>query len=171
MGKRSDLKRRPQDAYATPAAAVAPLLRCLAPPTLFYEPCAGEGFLVGHLKRAGHICVGACDLPIDARTHRYDILADEIFITNPPYWGRPRDLHPLIVNLSGQAPTWLLMPADWLHNLSSAPLMPRLRAIVSVGRVKWIPDSPFTGKDNCVWLRFSAESAMPARFVGREATP
>ena len=142
MGKRSDgvFARMPQDAYATPVAGVAPLLPYLDPETRFIEPCAGEGVLVGHLKRAGHVLLSAYDLPDDARTKRYsEACSDVIFVTNPP-WARDV-LHPLIVNLSNQAPTWLLIDADWMHTRQSIPFMPRLRAIISVGRLKWIPGS------------------------------
>jgi hypothetical protein len=172
MGKRSDFKRIERDNYATPAAACAPLLPWLPPRTRFIEPCAGEGVLAGHLKRAVHILVGASDLPTDARVARYEIPTDAIFCTNPPFWGQPANLHPLIINLSDHAPTWLLMSADWLHNRSSAPLMPRLRMIVSIGRVKWIANSPFTGKDNCIWAMFERPSAWATtRFVGRNLGP
>ena len=71
MGKRSDFPRLPQDSYDTPASAVAPLLEHLAPQTQFIEPCVGNGSLVEHLKRAGHVLVGAYDLPDDARTTHY----------------------------------------------------------------------------------------------------
>ena len=81
--------RMPQDAYATPLAGVQPLLSYLDPQTRFIEPCVGEGFLVGYLKRAGHLLVSAYDLPHDARTKRYPEASDgAIFITNPP-WSRP----------------------------------------------------------------------------------
>jgi hypothetical protein len=116
MGKRSDFRRIERDAYDTPAAAVEPLLRHLSHRIRFVEPCVGGGCLVGHLKRAGHALVGAYDLPDDARSHRYAIEPGALFVTNPPYWGRPADLHPLVCNLSDQAPTWLLMQADWLFN-------------------------------------------------------
>jgi hypothetical protein len=93
MGKRSDFPRLPQDQYDTPAAAVGPLLEHLAPCTRFIEPCAGAGCLVGHLKRAGHVLVGAYDLPNDARSVRYPGIGDGVvFVTNPP-WSRPA-LHP-----------------------------------------------------------------------------
>ena len=58
MEKRSSPERRPQDTYPTPAAALEPLLLYLRPETHFIEPCAGDGCLVGHLKRAGHVLVG-----------------------------------------------------------------------------------------------------------------
>ena len=35
-----------------------------------------------------------------------------------------------------------------------APFLLNCTDIVSVGRVKWIPDSKMTGKDNCCWYRF-----------------
>jgi hypothetical protein len=115
--------------------------------------------------------IGAHDFPDDARSHRYDVEPEALFISNPPFWGRPPDLHPLIVNLSDQAPTWLLMPGDWLFNRSSAPLMPRLRRIVAIGRVKWIEGSPFTGKDNCAWMLFDrpADERTEIVFIGRES--
>jgi hypothetical protein len=110
MGKRSDFPRLPQDSYDTPESAVAPLLDHLGRSIRFIEPCVGNGYLIGHLKRAGHVCVGAYDLPDDARTMRYvdaqvslsDLPFEEVtFITNPP-WSRPV-LHPLIENLANQA--------------------------------------------------------------------
>ena len=169
MGKRSDFKRLERDNYATPAAAVVPLLRRLAPRTPFIEPCVGEGRLVEHLTAAGHVLVSAHDLPVDARTARYAVPSDACFISNPPYFGRPRDLHPLICNLSSQAAvTWLLLPADWLHNVSSAALMPRLRRVVSVGRVRWIEGTRFTSKDNVCWMRFSGPAHTPTIFIGRQ---
>jgi hypothetical protein len=167
MGKRSTFDRAPRDLYNTPARAVKPLLGWLKRATPFLEPCYGEGALRLALEAAGHQFVGGFDLPIDARSHQYGVKPGEIFITNPPYWGQPDDLHPLIENLSDQAPTWLLMSADWLFNDSSGPVIAkRLRRIVAVGRVKWIPDSPFVGKENAAWLLFYRYGRR-ATFIGR----
>jgi hypothetical protein len=167
MGKRSDFKRIARDLYDTPAAAVEPLLPWLKPKTCFIEPCLGNGCLAEHLKRAGHILVGAYDLPDDARLKQYNVEAGTMFISNPPAWGRPKDLHPMIENLADQAPCWLLMSADWLFNKTSGPLTRRLHRIVAVGRVKWIPNSPHVGKDNCAWLLFERPSRGPRFFIGR----
>lgn len=175
MGKRSDFERIPRDFYPTPAEAVAPLLAHLSPGTRFIEPCAGDGALVAHLERAGHECVHCSDIeprqPVLAVCDATDsnfYARDSIFITNPP-WDR-KLLHPMIVNLSDQAPTWLLFDADWVHTRQAAPFLPRLRRIVSVGRVKWIPDSKMTGKDNCAWHLFDKPSANDAAvFFGRAA--
>jgi hypothetical protein len=171
MGKRSSFERRPQDKYNTPAAAVE-LLPYLRPRTHFIEPCAGEGYLVGHLKRAGHILVGAYDLPDDACVKHYREVDDgygdaaPIFITNPP-WKRPV-LHPLIENLSDQAPAWLLFDADWMHTKQAIPFRMRLKTIVSIGRVRWIEDSKNDGKDNCAWYLFDRPRLdNGTEFVGR----
>lgn len=173
MGKRSDFVRRERDWYPTPVEAVRPLLPHLAPRTRFCEPCAGDGALIDHLTAAGHFCVMACDIEPgrgdiqtgDARKIRG--FSAECFITNPP-WSRDI-LHSILGHLPHIAPTWLLFDADWVHTRQAAPFMCGLRKIVSVGRVKWIADSPFTGKDNCAWHLFDAHSDAPAQFIGRAA--
>jgi len=172
MGKRSSFERSPRDFYPTPYEAVVPLLPHLVPGTVYHEPCAGDGALKQHLDRHGHNGVWSSDIEPqtdwiaveDARTTTPDDEA-ECFITNPP-WDR-RILHPIIINLSNQLPTWLLFDSDWMHTRQSAPFLPSLRKIVSVGRVKWIPDSKMTGKDNCCWYLFDKPSDEPAVFVGR----
>jgi hypothetical protein len=173
MGKRSSFERRERDWYPTPHEAVVPLLAHLPSQSTFIEHCAGDGALIKHLERHGHVCTFAYDIEpraedIDLGDARYsqEDRAD-FHITNPP-WDRTV-LHPIILNLSKRLPTWLLFDADWMHTWQSAPFMPYLRKIVSVGRVKWIPDSPFTGKDNCAWYLFDQTSEAPAEFVGRAA--
>jgi hypothetical protein len=180
MSKRApQFERRERDFYPTPQAAVLPLLPHLASATRFIEPCAGTGDLVQHLEAGGLVCVGAYDIERmsdlkyfvetkDARSHSYpNTWRADCFITNPP-WSRDA-LHPIILNLSTQLPTWLLFDADWMHTRQAAPFMPLLRKVVSVGRLKWIPDSPFTGKDNCAWYLFDASAEAPAIFIGRAA--
>jgi hypothetical protein len=171
MGKHSDFARTEKDRYQTPAKAVEPLLRWLRPNTRFIEPCCGDGALASFLEAHGHRLIGGFDWPKDARSAHYGVEPGELFITNPPYWGRPEDLHPLIENLSNQAPTWLLLPSDWLFNRSSCTLTRRLRRIIAVGRVKWIPGSQHTGKENAAWLLFSYPVKRPGFFVGREPQP
>ena len=137
MGKRSLFPRITEDNYPTPAEAVPPLLPHRAPRMRFIEPCAGGVDLIKHLQNAGHISVGAYDLPDDARTKRYLLHDADVFLTNPPW--RRDVLHPIIVNLSAQLPTWLLLDAGWFHTKQSAPYLPRLRKIVSVGRASVRP--------------------------------
>ncbi len=161
MGKRSDFERREKDFYETPYAAAQPLLPHLDKNTKYIEPCAGNRKLISSLYM--HDCIGAYDISdyvdtqyvnfVDATEHNYGITGSStIFITNPP-WKRDI-LHKIIVNLSDQAPTWLLFDADWLYTKQATPFLPRLRKIVVIGRVKWIEGSKNTGKDNCCWYLF-----------------
>lgn len=171
MGKRSQFDRLPRDFYPTPEAAVLPLLPHLPPATRFDEPCCGDGALIQHLTKRGHICAEAADIkPSFSGAVRYNALetercAGDMFITNPP-WSRDI-LHPMISRLSSIAPTWLLFDADWMHTQQSRAFMPFCRAIVSVGRVKWIPESTMTGKDNAAWYLFDRAQPCQTAFFGR----
>jgi hypothetical protein len=173
MGKRSSFERIPRDFYPTPYEAVIPLLPHLPESSTFCEPCAGDGALVRHLSKHGHECICAFDIDpqfdgaycMDA-TRNWSDGDPDLYITNPP-WER-ETLHAIIWNLSAHLPTWLLFDADWIHTKQSAPFMPWLHKIVSVGRVKWIPDSKMTGKDNVCWFLFDQNSSGPPIFYGRE---
>jgi hypothetical protein len=179
MGKRSTFERRPQDAYDTPPQAVVPLVPHLPEQFVFYEPCAGKADLYKHLMAIDDTDDGplvGCSAMIDiVPRHPWVLPGDALecgvpdgtthIITNPP-WTRSI-LHPMIEHFSDMRPTWLLFDADWMHTKQAAPYLWRLRKIVSVGRVKWIPDSPHTGKDNVCWYLFDAHSAGPTEFVGR----
>jgi hypothetical protein len=171
MGKRSNFERVERDFYPTPREAVFPLLPHLEPGTVFAEPCAGDGALVQHLESFGHRCVWASDIePKSSTVFTHDVFQHtdteaSHFITNPP-WARSI-LHPLIEHLSSMRPSWLLFDADWMHTKQSATLIKRCSKIVSIGRVKWIPDSKMTGKDNCVWHLFEPGHTEGPRFYGR----
>jgi hypothetical protein len=125
------------------------------------------------LERHGHRCFFACDIEprgpdiLELEWHYALCERVDFYITNPP-WSRDL-LHQIIADCSAEAPTWLLFDADWMHTRQSAPFMPYCRKIVSVGRVKWIPDSKMTGKDNCCWYLFDQTAEAPAQFIGRAA--
>lgn len=127
--------------------------------TFFYEPCAGDGALIDQLESRGHLCVSASDVvPLASRIDVADardlseVVDGAKIITNPP-WDRAL-LHALIVRFSDLAPTWLLFDADWPHTSQAIPYLPRLRKIVSVGRLRWIEGTSMSGKDNCAWYLF-----------------
>lgn len=174
MGKRSNFDRVPRDFYPTPIEAVRPLVPHFQFGS-FVEPCAGDGALIDHMRSAGFHCVDAFDIfpkrhdvrMKDALKANSCLQDADCIVTNPP-WDR-KVLHPMIEHFSALRPTWLLFDADWVHTKQSAPFTPYLRKIVSVGRVKWIPDSKMTGKDNCAWHLFDANTSGPCEFVGRAA--
>lgn len=178
MGKRSSFERVARDFYPTPMSAVVPLVSHLPPNCQFWEACAGDGALVYNLEAQGADCVYASDIhpekgsgyrsiyKRDALAVKESALRDcDYIITNPP-WDR-KILHPMIKHFSALRPTWLLFDADWMHTKQSAPFMPWLKKVVSVGRVKWIPDSKMTGKDNCAWHLFDQNAIGPTQFFGR----
>lgn len=174
MGKRSNFERVERDFYPTPREAVLPLLPHLEPGAIFAEPCAGDGALIEALESFGHYCGWAGDIePRSARVlgkNSMDMKDDSFvatcIITNPP-WDR-KILHPMIEHFVSMRPTWLLFDADWMHTKQSSEMIKRCSKIVSVGRVKWIPDSKMTGKDNCAWYLFEPGHTAGPHFFGRE---
>jgi len=175
MGKRSDFERVERDFYPTPREAVLPLLPHLAPTVNFCEPCAGDGQLIDILESYGAKCVFASDIS----PQRNDIVKADFkdltttqthyatkIITNPP-WNR-KILHPMIEHFRelGKG-AWLLFDSDWMHTKQSTEYMPYVNKVVSVGRVKWIPDSKSVGKDNCCWYHFLPLKAYRTEFYGR----
>ena len=171
MGKRSNFERVERDFYPTPEEAVIPLLPHLPEEGTFVEPCAGDGALIDHLEKLTNL---KCTLGSDIEPRREDIYEKDaliprsyysIIITNPP-WNR-KILHPLIEIFAKQKPTWLLFDADWPHTKQSIPFLPMLKKIVSIGRVKWIPNSKMIGKDNCCWYLFDNEQSKNIEFYGR----
>ena len=138
----------------------------------FIEPCAGDGTLTSLLLKYTE---GKCLYQSDIAPQEKGILVKNVldiedkpdyYITNPP-WDRIL-LHPIIEHLSDLSPTWLLFDADWIHTKQSRPYQQRLQKIVSVGRVKWIPDSKMTGKDNCCWYLFDKDNKDQTVIYGKE---
>jgi hypothetical protein len=173
MGRRSAFPRFDRDAYGTPVKAVLPLLPFLAPATRFIEPCAGDGILVRHLQVHGHICVGAFDIEPghpsitrrDALTlMEGDVCEADCFITNLP-WTRPL-LHALITRLRTILPLWTIIDANWAHTRQAGEHMRHCSRLVSIGRVRWIADTPHDGKDDSGWYRFEAKPVTTI-FTGR----
>lgn len=128
--------------------------------------------MVEYLTSAGHKCLAAWDIePRGKRIDKEDAMTAQIggeidfFITNPP-WSRDL-LHAIIDNLSSQYPTLLLFDADWLHTRQANGRWQKCSQVISVGRLKWIEGSKYTGKDNCAWHRFDPGHSEGPRFIGR----
>ncbi|MBX5001862.1 hypothetical protein HJB72_28480 [Rhizobium lentis] len=169
MGKRSAFQRIERDAYQTiDPKAVQKLIPHLRGVRTFAEPCAGEGYLVGQLQDAGLVCTYEGDIAYgyDALTYPFNENDFDVIICNCP-WERST-LHAMILRFQAMAPTWLLFDADWAHTKQSAPFLDQCSHIISVGRLKWIPDTKMTGKENCAWYRFDVQHTGGPRFIGHE---
>lgn len=160
------------DDYATPFEAVPVLVPYLKRDNIktYVEPCAGAGDLVSHLNQFGFHCHFQGDLrygfdALQMTREWLDHLGTDALVTNPP-WTRAL-LHPLIDHFAKLRPTWLLFDADWCFTRQSSPLMPLCSDIVSVGRLKWMRDSPHVGKDNAAWYRFHIGHNGGTKFHGR----
>jgi hypothetical protein len=161
MGKRSKFKHRKQDFYPTPFKATLPLIPHLTRPNgshpngvrRFAEPCCGDGRLVRHLESFGLACVYAGDIA-DGR----DALARDNYgnidavITNPPHTHEV--LSRLLPHFMRIAPTWLLLPMDFVSNARDAVFLAASTDVVPFGRVCWIDGTTDVSKDNFAWLRF-----------------
>jgi hypothetical protein len=179
VGKRELVKRprNPRDFYGTvDPAAVEALAPFLDPLTTYVEPCAGDGSLIGLLTSVGHIkgAVGAYDIEPQAPgiTQRNcltlqdrDLYGVDCFITNPPFqWDM---LKPILDHLPTLLPTWLLLPADAMHNKRTSPYMDLCSDVVSIGRLYWMKDRPIKGVDNNCWYRFDSKYKGFCKFHPR----
>ena len=184
MGKRSKFDRNPRDFYPTPYRAVEPLLQHLHDNCTFAEPCVGDFQLVTHLEKHGHRCMFASDIEYradglevsGAAVIRTGIVLDalelthpplrqcDFIITNPPF--SKNILFPMIEIFRQLKPTWLLLNADFMHNVGSRPFLEHCSKIVSIGRVKWIEGSKNGGMENFAWYRFEQQECQTI-FVGR----
>lgn len=178
MGKRSEFERIPKDKYFTfdPKAgeAIKPFLK----DNVFYaEPFAGDGDLIKQLNDLGHICTLFGDIEtnnpeipiVDAFTLTKEDIAyfgAEQIITNPP-WTRSI-LHKMLDHFVPMGlPVWIVLDANWLFTKQSKVFRDKwLTDIVTIGRMKWIPNTNVAGKDDVVWLRFSNDKVFgkPANF-------
>lgn len=174
MGKRSNFERRERDFYPTPERAVMALIDHIPFVHSFSEPCAGDGTLIDHLEARGYLCCQASDIEprrcdigqLDALELNADhVKGADAIVTNPP-WDRNL-LHPMIDHFAALKPTWLLFDADWAHTKQARPYLTKCVTIISVGRLKWIKDSPHTGKDNCAWYLFDQKrQGCETKFIG-----
>jgi hypothetical protein len=186
MGKRESEKkpRLARDWYGTKdPAAVAALAPFLWPiqglQTRYIEPCAGDGSLIDLLASSGPPV--RCMAAYDIEPQRSDVLQKNClfltkadikdagcFITNPPYeW---KMLQPMLEYLPRLLPTWLLLPADMMHNKRMSPYVDICSDIVSVGRLWWFENEEgkkVKGVDNFCWYKFDFNYEGFTRFHPR----
>ena len=180
MGKRSGFNEvRPRDLWPTidPDAICKPFIDAVRG-AKYAEPCYGAGDLEELLMETA-TCNWRSDLQpqiystkvrqLDAlkltREHLHDV---SLIITNPPYsWNL---LQPLLDHLPTLKPTWMLLPADFMHNKRSGPYMKTCSDIIAIGRLYWVEEpgiKPTKGKDNYCWYRFKAGFHHRTEFTGR----
>lgn len=186
MGKREEVKkpRLSRDWYPTrDPAAVAALTPHLWPyvdaQTRYIEPCAGDGSLIDLLSSSGLpvACVAAYDIEPQAAyitqksclfLTKKDCEGADMFITNPPYqWDM---LQPILEHLPRLLPTWLLLPADSMHNKRMSQYIDVCSDIQSVGRLWWFENEDgkkVKGVDNFAFYKFDHNHNGPTIFHPR----
>lgn len=121
-----------------------------------------NGALIRGLTEHGHICELAIDLdPGDPQIVRRDALsltsADivgiDMIIGNLPWsWSsfEPLLKHLLTLGLL----IWVLRDTPWLFNLRSSALVDRCALVQPTRRLRWIPNTENTAKDDSAWHFF-----------------
>jgi hypothetical protein len=169
MGKRSSFACIPRDHYPTPMMAVEPLVPHLRAEGIrsFAEPCDGGkhgGHLVQHLESFGFVCAYRADIADGGRDAHLitaqDVRGSDAIITNPPH-SRTLMHELLLCFVAINLPVWLLVDLDWVSNLAAAPYLSKCSDVIPIGRVKWVPGTEHSGKENYGWLRFHATHDGP----------
>lgn len=189
MSKRAPgLPQRPNGFWATPRAAVAPIVPWLPLAARYGEPCAGDGAIIAALTDLwpGGRCLWASDLdpkgpgigqmPVSEITAEY---AEHVglWITNPPWPKTGQRGDPalsIIAHLITMAPVWALLPWDFAANTYFNRLAVACSDVVPIGRVSWMGNG-LPGKDNAAWFRFDQTNrrgtALWARKTPTESFP
>jgi hypothetical protein len=160
MSKRTPAKPRPFNHFDTPIEAIEPLLSLLEDEGMvFGEPCLGSGNVAQVLKQGGFICGYTGDIQTGQDVLQWTNQEKVDFAATNPPWDRRRILTNQIIDhlLSLGIPSWLLLPGDWIFNQSSAPWLPFVSDVLSVGRVRWITGTHQSGFENAAWMRFTRE--------------
>lgn len=178
MSKRSDFDKVPKEFYpTTDPKAIPPVLVALLRGKTYAEPCYGNGDLedllmdVATCKWRSDIreTVGSSKVMDALELTKEDLKECDLVVTNPPF---SKDvLLPLIDHFVSLKPTWLLLPADYMHNLYFGPYMKRCSRVVSVGRVCWFPKEGkrVASTDNFAWYFWKKGATTDTRteFYGR----
>lgn len=177
------MKANPRDIWDTPPEAMPSLLRHLPRKIGFYEPCAGAGALVRHLLEAEHYCLSASDIEprnsIVLKREAIEAINDlkypdfnesysEFIITNPPFSRESMGfLRELIKTCAHKRQSWFLLPFAFAANVQNANLMRNYCCkVVTIGRLKWVPDTPHKEGRDMAWFLFSYFSPkLPIEFI------
>lgn len=179
MGKRSDFPKKDRDFYGTVDNKVLrqPFLDKIKGKT-YAEPCYGHGDLEALLLpyatlkykcdvRATNV---ACKVQDAMTLTREQLKGCDLIITNPPFTRNV--LLPMIDHFSNLKPTWLLLPADYMHNAYFGPYIEKCTRVVSIGRICWFPTDEgkrVASTDNFCWYFWpkGATNDGTTEFIGR----
>lgn len=145
MSKRSDFPKVDKDWYPTrdPAAIVPKFVEFIRGKA-YAEPCYGNGDLEDLLMdvatckwRSDVRSTVGCSKVMDGLEITTEDLKDcDCFCTNPPF--SQKVLRPLLDHwLTFDKDIWLLLPADYMHNIWFGPYMKVCSKVVSIGRLVW----------------------------------
>ena len=180
MGKR-EIEKKPRNArdfYATIDPAAAKAILPYIDRYDYAEPCWGKGNLEqllinegmnrclwrGDIEQSTEGYTKGCNIKDATEITEEDLQHCSLVVTNPPFsW---TILKPLLDYLPTLKPTWMLLPADVMHNVRMGPYMKICPQIVSVGRLYWM-ENKIKGVDNFCWFQFTNDPAIDTRFRGR----
>jgi len=176
MSKRSSFDKIPREYYPTtdPKAIPPKFIEFIRGKT-YAEPCCGEGDLtellmdISSCRWESDIEYRGCGKQWDAMClSKNELERCDLIITNPPY---SRDvLLPMIDHFISLKPTWLLLPADMMHNLYFGDYMRKCSKVISVGRICWFPKEGkrVASTDNYMWAYWEQEAdETETIFYGR----
>jgi len=174
MGKRSDFPKVAKDFYATiDPKATEPLIPFIRGKT-YAEPCYGNGDLEDLLMDVA-ICQWRSDIRetvssskvMDAVCLTKDELCGiDLIVTNPPF--TRTILMPMLNHFITLKPTWLLLPADLMHNVYFGEAMRRCSKVVSVGRLRWFKETKSLSMESYCWYFWPQHSIQQETvFKGR----
>lgn len=176
MSKYSNFPRKEKDFYGTvDSRAIPDKLISFIKGKTYAEPAYGNGDLEDLLMdvatcrwRSDIRETVGCSKVVDAMClSKEDIARCDYIITNPPF---SKDvLLPLIDHFVSLKPTWLLLPADYMHNVYFGEYVAKCSRVISVGRLKWFKDSKHTSTDNFAWYFWVKGATTDTRteFYGR----
>jgi len=166
VSKRSSFDKIPKDFYSTTdPKAIPPKLVEFIRGKSYAEPCYGEGDLEDLLMDVA-VCrwrsdirdTGCCKLWDAMCLSQHELEHCDTILTNPPF---SRDvLLPMIDHFISLKPTWLLLPAGYMHNRYFTPYMEKCSLVVSIGRLRWFKDSKHTSTDDFAWYFFPKEGSV-----------
>lgn len=177
MSKRSSFDKIPRDYYPTtdPKAVPQAFIDEVRGKT-YAEPCCGAGDLVDLLMEVA-VCRWESDIESRGAGKLWDAMClskqelarCDLIISNPPY--TKGVLLPMIDHFISLKPTWLLLPADMMHNLYFGDYIKRCSKVISVGRICWFPreGKRVASTDNYAWYywKYKATDDTTTEFVGR----